>query len=138
VREGPSPVLSPAQPAREPLPRLPYLLSGLPYLNATHPDAIAQLDGADDSDLLSPATSQPASQFQIPDPAAEMAAAGAVAPELHEVRQPGVSGIAAMLAEYQEHFATLEKGDLTAEYRAQLTARCEELTIAVVTPGSFT
>ena len=75
VREGPSPALSPAPPSREPsLPRLPYLLSGLPYLNMPPTnDTIPQLDGADDGDLLSPAAT-----FQSAGPAAGMAEAGAL------------------------------------------------------------
>ena len=80
---------SPNLPSREP--SLPYLRSGLTYLNSDtlHPDTIGgQLDGADDGDLLSPGASQPAHPFQNHDPATGMAETGAGAPELHELRPP--------------------------------------------------
>jgi hypothetical protein len=52
----------------------PYLRSGLPYLNVRTSDTIGQVDGADDSELLSPAADQPTASFQNPDTAAGMAA----------------------------------------------------------------
>ena len=59
-------------------PSLPYLSSGLPYLNP-----ISQLDGTVDVD-------DEDDTFQSSAPAARMAATGAGAPEPHEVRPPDV------------------------------------------------
>ena len=132
MREGLSPVLPPVtrEPSLPPVtrePSLPYLSSGLPYLNAPHTDAIGQLDGTDDADVDWDVDWQ----FQIPDPAARMAATGARAPEPQEVRPPDGSGIEnceVLMAEYQVQFAALEKsGDLSDEGRAQLSARCAQL-----------
>ena len=74
-----------------PVPRLPYLRSDLSYLNMPPTtDTIAQLDGADDGELLSPVSPpQIPGPFQNPVPAG-MAAAACGGPELDEVRPPDV------------------------------------------------
>jgi hypothetical protein len=63
IREDFSPDLSPAPPTHaSSTDKLGYLRSGLAYLNP--PSPLAQLDGADDSELLSPAAGQPIATFQ--------------------------------------------------------------------------